>query len=174
MTEINITGNVPSKKNLLKLTRGGRGYYDSETKATLNDLSEQVTRQWCKTTLDGHRVPRSPLIHPAIAVVFYVVSERSDKDNKYTTILDSLVSGGVLKDDCIAYCNGPVLLCEAVKTPSVAGAKIFIEESGDFEKLWRVVKSRDTSDYQWLKDFRDQHSATKSKRLKRVGRNYAD
>lgn len=142
MTELVITGTVPSKKNLLKLTKGGRGYYDSATRQILNDLSSQVERQWGS---------RPPLVHPAIAVVFYVTTGRSDKDNKYTTLLDALVSGGVLKDDCIALCNGPVILCEAVMTPSIAGAKVLLEENGSLASLYRYVMSQDFTEYGWLK-----------------------
>ncbi len=170
MFEINITGHICSKKNLLKLTRGGRGYYDKDVREQLNDLSEQVARQWSKTNLDGYRVPRTPLIHPAMAVVFYVTTERSDNDNRWTTILDALVSGGVLKDDSVAFCNGPVLICSSIKTPSTAGAKVFLEESGDLERLYRTVKSRNFEDYQWLKDARTDHAKVKARRLKRVGR----
>ncbi len=168
MTELVITGTVPSKKNLLKLKAGGGGYYDKETKATLRDLSEQVARQWSKTNENGYKVPKQPLIHPAIGVVFYVTSDRSDNDNKYTTLLDSMVSGGVLKDDSIALCNGPVLICSSVKTPSTAGAKIFLEESGDLEKLYRYVKSRNFDDYSWLKDAKVEKAKRAKRGFKRV------
>ena len=154
MTELVIAGNIPSKKNMLKVTASGHGYYDKELRQQLNDLSEQVARQWSKYNVDGVKVPREPLVHPAIALVFYVVSDRSDKDNKTTTLMDALVSGGALKDDCIAYCNGPILICEAVKTPVSAGVRIFIEESGDFERLWRRVRAVDLKDYTWLKDLK--------------------
>jgi hypothetical protein len=165
MTEITLTGSIISKKNMLKLSKNGHGYYDPEVRAILNDLNDQVSRQWSATRGGA---PRPPLLHPAIAVVFYVTSDRSDKDNKYTTVLDALVAGGVMKDDCIAYCNGPVLLCEAVMTPSIAGAKVFIEESGDFERLWRHVKAQDFNDYNWLKQARAERKVQKSRGLRKI------
>lgn len=168
MTEIVITGNIVSKKNMLKMTKNGHGYYDKEVRESLNDITDQVAKQWTKPDITGRRLPRAPLVHPAIAVMFYVVSGRSDKDNKYTTVLDALVSGGVLKDDCIDQCNGPVLLLEAVKTPSTAGVKVFIQEDGDLDRLMAHCKRQDWTDYSWLRDARTQLQETKKKRLRRI------
>ncbi len=168
MTEITITGNILSKKNMLKMTRSGHGYYDAETRASLNDLSDQVSSQWFRTDRDGSRQPRSPLVHPAVAVQFYVVSGRSDADNKWTTLLDALVSGGVFKDDCIDFFNGGVMILSAIKTPSTAGAKVFIEESGDFDRLYSHVKHQDFNEYEWLKTARAERKAKAKKRLKRI------
>ena len=168
MIELELSGNIPSKKNLLKMTKSGHGYYDAETRASLNDLADQISRQWSKTGTDGRKVPMAPLTHPAIAVVFYVVSDRSDKDNKYTTVLDALVSGGVMKDDCIAMCDGPVLLLESVKTKSIAGAKVFIEPSGSLDALLAHVKRKDFADYEWLRTAKASRKVARAKRLKRV------
>lgn len=168
MIEIALSGNIPSKKNMLKMTRSGHGYYDSETRASLNDLADQVSKQWSKTNEDGHRVPRSPLTHPAIAVVFYVVSERSDKDNKYTTVLDALVAGGVMKDDCIALCDGPVILLPCVKTKSTAGARIFIEPSGVLGDLLSYLGKQNHDNYEFLKTAKAERKAASKKRLKRI------
>ncbi len=168
MIEIALSGNIPSKKNMLKMTKSGHGYYDAETRASLNDLAEQVAKQWSRLNKDGNRVSQGPLLHPAIAVVFYVVSERSDKDNKYTTVLDALVAGGVMKDDCIALCDGPVLLLESVKTKSAAGAKIFLEPSGSLDDLLGYVRKQNFKDYEWLKVIKSERKAVSKRRLKKA------
>ncbi len=168
MIELNISGHTPSKKNLLKLTASGRGYYDADTRAALNDLNEQVSKQWRYTNLEGRSIPRQPLVHPAIAVCFYVTTGRSDNDNRYTTIQDALVAGGVLKDDSVEFCNGPVLICSSVRTTAVAGAKVFIEESGDLERLYAYVRKKDFDDYQWLKDARAERKVAKAKKFRKI------
>lgn len=168
MTEIIITGTVPSKKNCLKLSKNGHGYYDPELRATLNDLNEQVAAQWTRTDITGRKLPRAPLVHPAVAVMFYVVSGRSDLDNRWTTLLDALVAGGCFKDDSIDLFSGPILILKAMKTPSTAGAKVFIQEDGDFDRLYAHCKRQDWTDYSWLKEARSQRAATKKKRLKRI------
>lgn len=168
MIEIALSGNIPSKKNLLKMTKSGHGYYDSETRASLNDLAEQVAKQWSRYNRDNVKIPLGPLLHPAIAVVFYVVSERSDKDNKYTTVLDALVAGGVMKDDCIALCDGPVLLLPSIKTKSAAGAKVFIEPSGSLDDLLLYLRRQNHNDYEFLKLAKAEKKATSKKRFKKV------
>lgn len=168
MTEIVISGNIVSKKNLLKMTKTGHGYYAKEVRESLDDIADQVAKQWVRTDAAGRKLPRAPLVHPAMAVMFYVVSGRSDADNKWTTVLDALVAGGVLKDDCIDQCNGPVLILQAVKTPSTAGVKVFVQEDGDFDRLYAHCKRQDWQDYSWLKEARSKRSEVKKKRLKKV------
>ncbi len=168
MTEIVISGNIVSKKNMLKMTKNGHGYYAPEVRASLNDIAEQVAKQWYRYDITGQKQQRTPLVHPAMAVMFYVVSGRSDLDNKWTTVLDALVAGGVLKDDCIDQCNGPVLILQSIKTPNTAGVKVFIQEDGDFDRLYAHCKRQDWQDYSWLKEARAQRVATKKKRLKRI------
>jgi hypothetical protein len=146
MIELWAVGKIPSKKNLLKMTRGGRCYYDAETKSRLNDLSDQLSEQW------GYR---RPLIHPAIAMAFYVTSALNDKDNKYTTMLDAMVSAGILEDDSIAKCNGYALILKALTTKSYSGARIFIQEDGDLDSLVEYVKAQDLGDCGWMKVEKD-------------------
>lgn len=168
MTELVISGHIPSKKNLLKVTASGRGYYDKEIREQLNDLSEQIATQWKVTDVEGVKHPRAPLVHPAMAVVFYVTTGRSDNDNRWTTVLDALVSGGVLKDDCVEQCNGPVLICSSVRTTTVAGAKVFIQEDGDLARLYRHVCSYNFEDYKWLKDARTERGKVKARRMRKI------
>lgn len=129
LIELVIPGWVPSKKNLLKLTRSGHGYYDPEVKARLVEMEEAVRDQWAG---------REPLVHPAIGMHFTLASSRSDRDNKFTTVLDALVKGGVLVDDCIAKSNGVYLIMAAIvsKTPFTT---IWLEPSGDIGPLVRKL-----------------------------------
>jgi hypothetical protein len=125
LVELVIPGWVPSKKNLLKVTKAGHGYYDPEVKARLVEMEDEVRAQWAG---------REPLVHPAIGMWFALASSRSDRDNKFTTVLDCLVKGGVLVDDCIRDSNGPYVLMPSIvsKTPFT---QVWIEPSGDIEPL---------------------------------------
>lgn len=147
MREIVISGHVPSKKNQLKLTKSGRGYYDKDLRARLDEISAEVAQQWQSRDRAGNVVANAPLLHPALAVIFYVTTENSDRDNKWTTIQDALVSGGVMKDDCISLNNGYILIGKAVTTVDVAGARVFVEESGDFDRLYHKLNQMDLNDY---------------------------
>lgn len=168
MTEIILSGNIVSKKNMLKMTKSGHGYYDKDVRASLDDITDQVTKQWVRANSAGRILPKAPLTHPAVAVMFYVVSGRSDADNKWTTVLDCLVSAGVFKDDCIDMFSGPVLILKCMKTPSTAGVKVFVQEDGDFDSLLAHCKRQDWTDYSWLKEAREARSVVKKRRLKRI------
>lgn len=141
-----ITGWISSKKNTLKLTKFGHGYYPTEVRENLNEINQQVASQW---------IGMEPLIHPAMAVVFYTRTGRSDRDNKLTTVLDCLVASKVLKDDNIENFNSPVLIGKAYKqgTEGLAGARIFLEPSGDFDRLWSYMKTLDLADVTPVREY---------------------
>lgn len=145
MIEIIIKGNIPSKKNMLRFSsKNKRPYYDKEVRERLNEINDQVIDQWGL---------RPPLYNPALAVVFYVQSGNSDRDNKWTTISDALVAAGVLKDDSIDECNGEILIGKAYRgAEGTAGARVFIEPSGNLLALYRKVSSlEDLEDYRVVK-----------------------
>lgn len=145
MIEIIIKGNICSKKNLLRFNANTkRPYYDKETRANIDGITNQIIDQWGL---------RPPLYSPSIAFVFYVQSGNSDRDNKTTTILDCLVAAGVLKDDSIDECNGEILIGKAYRgAEGTAGARVFIEPSGNLLALYRKVSSlEDLEDYRVVK-----------------------
>ena len=132
MIELVIEGNIPSKKNLLRFRAGrSKPFYDTDVRMALDDICDQVADQWAA---------RAPLLHPARMIVFYGMSELSDRDNKFTTLLDALVGGGVLKNDDIASCNGEMLIgCAYKGEESSSGARVFVEPSGNLSVLHRKV-----------------------------------
>lgn len=86
---IHIKGHVPSKKNNWKPRKGG-GQYCSKAD-DMGPLLLQVRAQW----------KRDPLPSATVKAVFVVRDLRGDLDNKYTTLQDLLVKGGVIKNDNI-------------------------------------------------------------------------
>lgn len=137
--ELFYNGHTPSKKNLLKFNgRTKKGYYDPETRAYLTEIDRQLGLQWALPALT----------HPALGVIFYVQTGRSDRDNKLATIMDGLVHAGVLVDDCIDSCNGELWLGPAFKCreAGLAGVRIFVEPTGDFDAMMRHIRSLDISD----------------------------
>lgn len=144
MIEIVIAGSVPAKKNLLRFAAGRKKpFYDPEVRATLDDIADQVADQWSG---------RAPLIHPSIIIVFYGVSDLSDRDNKFTTLMDALVSGGVLKDDNVLNCNGEMMIGKAYGGNGSVGARIFVEPNGSLMPLYnKVSKLEDLESYKVLR-----------------------
>jgi Holliday junction resolvase RusA-like endonuclease len=146
--EIVIGGHISSKKNELRFNgHTGRPYYPPETRANMDEINEQVIRQWTDFRANGD-FARQPLTHPALGFTFYVQTTRSDRDNKLSTLMDCLVAGGVLKDDSIEDSNELILIGKAYKQrePGVAGARIFIEPSGDFDRLYAYMRQQDLTD----------------------------
>lgn len=96
-----LNGKVPSKKNRYKPRKSGSGkafYKDDTLQTQINALAWQIPQE-----LKGLK-----LIHPKIKVRFDVPRSgmAGDRDNKYTTLLDILVTSNVLLDDSIRACNG--------------------------------------------------------------------
>lgn len=139
-----MASHVPSKGNLLVPRKHGGGFcYDRKTKEVLLDINDQVRAQWSG---------RPPLMHPHLGFIYYVQTSLSDKDNKQKTIMDALVQGGVLVDDCIAKCNGWSLLGPAYRaSPGVAGVRIFVQDEGDVSDLWEHMRTTDLSSFTSVK-----------------------
>lgn len=156
--ELQLSGWTPSKKNDLRWSpKSRRPYYGSETRTAMDSIRSQLERQWRETTdLDGKAIttPKPPLAHPAVAFAFYVTNRgtRSDRDGAITTILDEMVNVGIIPDDCIADFNGPLFVTSAVTTDGWAGARIFIEPSGNFGRLWRYVRNLDLGNWSVIRD----------------------
>jgi len=166
--EIVIGGHVCSKKNELKHNgRTGHAYYPPEVRANLDEINAQVEYQWTQRTANGD-FARQPLVHPALGFTFYVQTTRSDRDNKLATLMDALVAGGVLKDDSIAECNSPILIGKAYRATEagVAGARIFIEPNGDFDRLYAYMRQQDLSDIAPIKAQQAERRATRKRHFR--------
>lgn len=94
--QIVLRGRIPAKKNLLRRSKDGGMFRDEEVSYQIKYLTQQARLQWKN---------QSPLVRPSANVLFYVTAQRADLDNMWTTCLDCLVKGGVLKNDNIK--NGP-------------------------------------------------------------------
>jgi Holliday junction resolvase RusA-like endonuclease len=84
---LTIVGHVPAKKNNLRRSKNG-GMYGGKS-AELAPLLLQVQSQWKQEPLDWAEVNAT----------FYLPAFRGDLDNKYTTLQDLLVKGGVIAGD---------------------------------------------------------------------------
>lgn len=110
---LEILGAVPSKKNLLRVTRNGT-YHD---KAIADAIEALHMRTWIAWRQQEHPLGVAPvLVHPELTFTFHVNDRRSDRDNKLTTFLDVLQSAGVLKNDNINSCNARLVIEPAVLT----------------------------------------------------------
>ena len=99
MYRIVIHGHIPSKKNLLRRSANGGLFRDARVTKQINLLTLQAKAQWSG---------REPLERPSARVLFFVSDQRSDLDNKWTTVLDCLTQAGVLRNDNIAWGPRPV------------------------------------------------------------------
>ena len=94
-----ILGHIPSKKNLLKRSKHGGMFRDAKVSKKIDALTMQAKSQW---------IGKTPLNRPEMNVMFYVRDQRSDCDNKLTTILDCLHAAGVIVNDNIKHGPAPV------------------------------------------------------------------
>ena len=101
---LNLVGPVPNKKNLWRPRKGGGMFLDSSVKADIDALILQAKFQW-----KGPRVE-----HPEVWIKFFVLDQRSDRDNKLGCILDVLQEAGVIYRDNIARFNGLMVILPAV------------------------------------------------------------
>lgn len=95
-----LEGPVPSKKNLLRRSKDGRLFRDHSVAEQIEALTRQAQMQW----------RRDPAVNPAIRAHFYCRDQRSDIDNKWTTVQDCLVAAGVLKNDNLKHLAGPITI----------------------------------------------------------------
>ena len=93
---LTIKGFIPSKKNQYKAGRG-RIYIPEDVKVRLLDIESQLRRQW-------H--PRARVRHPNVLYRLVTHTDRQDKDNMVTTVLDCMKKAGVIVDDSIKEHNG--------------------------------------------------------------------
>lgn len=93
---LKLRGPIPSKKNMLRRSKNGGMFRDRAISDKIDALTDQAILQWGE---------RKALVRPAISALFLVCDERSDIDNKWTTVLDCLVRANVLENDNIK--NGP-------------------------------------------------------------------
>lgn len=101
-----LRGHVPSKKNQWRPRRGGGIVLDRKARAEIDPLLLQAAAI-------AHLWGLHHLEHPRMRVTFYVTNQRSDRDNKLSTLMDILQRAGILKNDNIAHFNGEVTLMPA-------------------------------------------------------------
>ena len=91
-----LAGKVPSKKNAYR-PRAGGFYKDAALRDALDMLTNQLPRNLTDKQLE----------HPFLMAQFNMPKKSwgTDRDNKLTTLLDIMVSGGVIKDDRINAFN---------------------------------------------------------------------
>jgi hypothetical protein len=89
-----IDGRIPAKKNRWR----NYGRLPAQDKEAITALEWQIAATW------RHRIPASP----NAVLIFELVATRStaDRDNIYTTLLDSFVKCRVLTDDSSKHANG--------------------------------------------------------------------
>ena len=104
---LSLWGSVPSKKNSYRPRKGGKGFYkDDKLQAELDYLTLQIPAEMRGLKLQ----------HPDMTFRFTVAkgATRRDRDNMCQTLIDVLVSAGVLWDDSISQCNGRIIIEPAV------------------------------------------------------------
>jgi hypothetical protein len=97
--QFKLQGHIPGKKNLLRRSKNGGMFRDEDISVQINLLTLQAKRQW---------IGRARLDVPRAHFMFYVMDQRSDLDNKLTTILDCLKAAGVIVNDNIKHGPRPV------------------------------------------------------------------
>jgi hypothetical protein len=105
--EITLWQKVSSKKNkYLPMIIGGKASLikDSKLRKELDALASQIPASMRNLNLE----------HPEIEVMMTVADGRSDRDNVLVTIMDLLVSTGVLRNDSIAASNGKITVYPAI------------------------------------------------------------
>lgn len=99
-----LLGHVPSKKNEWGPRKGG-GIVLS--RGASRDIESLIS--WANYGWRG----KPALEHPKMRVKFFVLNQRSDRDNKLSTILDVLQKAHVITNDNIAHFNGDVTILPA-------------------------------------------------------------
>lgn len=122
---LRLRGELPSKKNDRQIRRWGPrvGIGNSREKEVLMAaLAWQAREQWGQ---------REPLEHPKMSFQFTVKHRRKDRDNLLTTVLDVLVTAGVLVSDSISKFNGTLTILPAIiNKHAEEGVEIGIYGSG--------------------------------------------
>lgn len=90
--KLSVAGHCPTKKNGYSPAGANRVRIRSGIAEHLPNLLAQIRYQW----------QADPIEYAKVSMTFYVRDGRADLDGKFTTMLDLLVKGGVLKNDSIA------------------------------------------------------------------------
>lgn len=134
--EIVLTGPIPSKKNEKRaiIKKGDNGEMipglvtEKKAKALLQILTDQCTHLWRKRH-------KWPLTNVTIGFRFQVSHCRQDLDNMLTATLDSLVSGGVLRNDSMKHLLRLKEIDFEMVDPGKEGVKVFIEGQEYIEQV---------------------------------------
>ena len=86
---IEVEGNIPSKKNMVRHRYGGGGMYDKSVRSEIDYITHQIKNDWDNNQILG----------PVRVFTEIVCGGRQDADNIHTTLLDCLQSAGVIKND---------------------------------------------------------------------------
>jgi Holliday junction resolvase RusA-like endonuclease len=117
MIELQLEGNVPSKKNSRVRTRSGssipsRAFYDWQKSALLQVKTQTRARGLTNVSVE--------------VIIYFGTNVRADLDNRLTSILDMLVEGLVLRDD--KWQDVPLLQVQAEYRKGAPGAFVRIVE----------------------------------------------
>jgi hypothetical protein len=102
--EMEFSGHVPSKKNSYTPKRGGM-FKSKDLQDAIDRLAMQVPGEFRDLKL----------VSPQIEYFFTYTKANWDRDNAAVTLGDILVQMGVLANDNIASCNGPIVIHPAVR-----------------------------------------------------------
>ncbi len=107
-----LDGTIPSKKNAWKRSRGGGVHIAAPLRAQLDDLTYQLinirNKSGLKSALDGALRIETVFYEDKVVVTIYVDAEgykgqRSDLDNRYTTLQDLLQTARIITNDRQVY-----------------------------------------------------------------------
>jgi len=104
-----LDGEIPSKKNSRINTRRGRSFPSRKFQEWHSAAVRSLERQW-----GGKKPLDSPCL--VAAAFFHSTRRRRDSDNQLSSVLDTLVDAGVLKDD---NCN----IARVLMATSIFGAE---------------------------------------------------
>lgn len=123
---IELSGDIPSKKNSRITLRNGRTI-PSKRFQVWHDIAIVMTKLAVQKQIKTYSYI-SNLMSYNIDITFYMgTKRRTDIDNKVSSILDMLVDAGVLEDD--DWTHVPSIQAHAVYRKSQPGATITISQT---------------------------------------------
>lgn len=134
-----LSGSIPSKKNrkraIIKSGEDGQQMpgliTDGEVQKQLAQLTNLCAHRW-------HLVCKWPLTNATLELVFYVSHRRQDLDNAASSVLDSLVTGGVLRTDSMTHLKELKLAFQVVDK-GMEGVYVIVKGQEYIERVVRAA-----------------------------------